>query len=211
MEIILLLAFSLIGFSKSLLLNIDGGKKEYCFYKTLFESDKIKISFLISSDKQERMKTTFKDEKGNLIYSTNETDQSGEYSSTDPLMAAKYTLCFLPQDDSKYFVSFDFFNMLESDLAKKPVSDNEIKGMSFEVNEIRRVFSEIEKNMRFEVDRRTRHGFILSEILVSIKWLTFFKIFVVGGLAVFQTIIIQRFFGKDKRVNTVKGAFKDGL
>ena len=52
---------------------------------------------------------------------------------------------------------------------------------------------------------------ILNDIISSIKNLTFFKLGIVFLLSVFQIIVIQKFFGPDKRVSSVKGAFSDGL
>ena len=83
--------------------------------------------------------------------------------------------------------------------------------MSEGVNELKASFQSFEKNFRFIVDRRTRHTTILTDIITSIKQLTFLKMAIILVLSVFQVIVIQRFFGPDKRVTTVKGAFSDGL
>ena len=83
--------------------------------------------------------------------------------------------------------------------------------MGNEVGDIKKVFGDIETNLKYAIDRKSRHFNILNDIISSIKNLTFFKLGIVFLLSVFQIIVIQKFFGPDKRVSSVKGAFSDGL
>ena len=83
--------------------------------------------------------------------------------------------------------------------------------MSTEVTDIRNVFQVIETNLKQGLDRKSRHLRILVDIIKSIKNLTFLKGLIVLLLTLFQIVVIQKFFGPDKRVTSVKGAFSDGL
>ena len=44
-------------------------------------------------------------------------------------------------------------------------------------------------------------------MITSIEKLSYAKIFILVLLSLFQILIIQRFFGKDKRVTKLPGAF----
>ena len=78
-----------------------------------------------------------------------------------------------------------------------------------DATEIQKTFQEIELNLKYTVDRKVQHTTILNDIINSIKNLTILKIVIVCLLSLFQVIVIQRFFGPDKRVSNIKGAFSD--
>ena len=136
--------------------------------------------------------------------------QNGEYKS-EILPIGEYSLCFKSLESNEFFISFEFYSYNENGIVKELAQDKEVKQMSEGVNELKASFQSFEKNFRFIVDRRTRHTTILTDIITSIKQLTFLKMAIILVLSVFQVIVIQRFFGPDKRVTTVKGAFSDGL
>ena len=58
----LLLIFTLIISISSLKVKLNGKQKDYCFTKTTYEEDTIKINFLVSSGKSEQITVTFKNE-----------------------------------------------------------------------------------------------------------------------------------------------------
>lgn len=90
----LLLIFTLIITISSLKVKLNGKQKDYCFTKTTYEEDTIKINFLVSSGKSEQITVTFKNEQQKIIYQET-ARQRGEYQS-DVLPAGDYTLCLSP-------------------------------------------------------------------------------------------------------------------
>ena len=195
---------------QSTLLQISSGKSEYCFYKDLVEEDTIHLNYIISSEQSEKVEVVFKSSgNGKDLYVEKEA-QNGEYKS-EILPIGEYSLCFKSLESNEFFISFEFYSYNENGIVKELAQDKEVKQMSEGVNELKASFQSFEKNFRFIVDRRTRHTTILTDIITSIKQLTFLKMAIILVLSVFQVIVIQRFFGPDKRVTTVKGAFSDGL
>ena len=195
---------------QSTLLQISSGKSEYCFYKDLVEEDTIHLNYIISSEQSEKVEVVFKSSgDGKDLYVEKEA-QNGEYKS-EILPIGEYSLCFKSLESNEFFISFEFYSYNENGIVKELAQDKEVKQMSEGVNELKASFQSFEKNFRFIVDRRTRHTTILTDIITSIKQLTFLKMAIILVLSVFQVIVIQRFFGPDKRVTTVKGAFSDGL
>lgn len=195
---------------QSTLLQISSGKSEYCFYKDLVEEDTIHLNYIISSEQSEKVEVVFKSSgNGKDLYVEKEA-QNGEYKS-EILPIDEYSLCFKSLESNEFFISFEFYSYNENGIVKELAQDKEVKQMSEGVNELKASFQSFEKNFRFIVDRRTRHTTILTDIITSIKQLTFLKMAIILVLSVFQVIVIQRFFGPDKRVTTVKGAFSDGL
>ena len=192
------------------LLQISSGKSEYCFYKDLVEEDTIHLNYIISSEQSEKVEVVFKSSgNGKDLYVEKEA-QNGEYKS-EILPIGEYSLCFKSLESNEFFISFEFYSYNENGIVKELAQDKEVKQMSEGVNELKASFQSFEKNFRFIVDRRTRHTTILTDIITSIKQLTFLKMAIILVLSVFQVIVIQRFFGPDKRVTTGKGAFSDGL
>lgn len=185
-------------------------KKDYCFYKDLTEPDTIRFTYIISSEKSEKVQIIFNQTSPQKnLYLENEA-QNGEYKS-DILLPGEYVLCFISQESNNFYITFEFYSFIENGIVKELAHDQEVKQMSEGVNELKNSFQNFEKNFKFIVDRRSRHSKILNDIISSIKKLTFLKLGIIVILSVFQVIVIQRFFGPDKRVTSVKGAFSDGL
>lgn len=206
-----LFLLSFLSFTSSLLLKIDHRRKEYCFRKTLLEDDKLQMSFIVSSDKSEKINVKLTNEKTGSVLFQSIGQQNGEFKSPTTLKEGKYMLCFLPQDRSTYFVSFDFNSYLETGMVNDLAKDKEVQLMVDDIREIKNVFEEIEKQMRYTNDRKFRHTTILKDIIRGLKNLTTLKVVIVGVFSVFQVFIIQKFFGPDKRVSTVKGAFSNNV
>lgn len=194
-----------------LLLRIDSERDKYCFHKKLEEPDIIEVNFLVTSDTAEKLNVVFQKKDSQVPIFEYNNKQNGDYNSGRPLPEGEYSLCFYPKDNKDFHISFEFSGYLESGRITKIAKDKEVKSVIEDANEITKVFREIEKSLKYLVDRKYRHTTILKDIIKSIKNLTFLKIFIVGILSVFQVFVIQRFFGPDKRVSSVKGAFQDGL
>lgn len=195
-----------VMFSGELLLQVKGKKKEYCFYKQLFDSDKIHFTYIVSSENKEQLKVRFyKSEDMTYLYSQ-DNEQQGEFKS-QLLQPGIYALCFYPQERTQYHISFDYYSQAETGIVKEIAHDKEVKQMYEHVVELKTLFQDFEKNFKFLVDRRNSHTGILEDIVHSIKNLTFLKICIIALLSLFQVLVIQKFFGPDKRVSSVKGGF----
>ena len=79
--------------------------------------------------------------------------------------------------------------------------------MSLGVQQLKLAINDFDKNLGFLADRRSRHHIILTDMINSIKTLSYIKIGILILLSVFQIFVIQRYFGKDKRITKLPGAF----
>jgi len=191
----------------SLKVKVDGSQKEYCFTKPIEQQDTMKIFFLISSGKTEQVDVIFKDQSGRILYQES-VKQRGDYQS-DVLPTGDYTLCFTPHSSNSYYISFDMQVTGESIAMKDLAKDKEVKGIKSGVLDLEKLFNDFEKNLKFIVDRRNHHHFILSKISKSIKYISIIKIIIIISLSIFQVFIITKFFGTDKRVSTIKAGKAD--
>ena len=206
----LLIILSIIISISSLKVKINGKQKDYCFTKTIYETeDTMKIFFLISSGKTEQVNVTFKNKDGKILYQE-VTRQRGEYQ-TDVLPSGEYTLCFSPRNTNEYYISFDMQIAGDSTVTKDLAKDKEVKGIKNGVVDLEKLFNDFEKNLKFIVDRRNHHHTILKDVVGSIKTISAIKILIIISLSLFQVFIITKFFGTDKRVSTVKAGSKDIL
>ena len=199
----------LVSNSVQLQFKINKALSPQCFEKEVVEPDVLRYTYLVTAEKKENVISVFSDKKTKeQIYSEMATE--GEFES-EKLEPGVYTKCFSSSQPSNSYITFEFFSQMEAGLVIDLAQDKEVKSMMEGVNDLKTAFQEFEKNFKFIVDRRTRHTQILEEIIKSIKNLTLLKIAIVGILGIFQVAIIKRFFGPDKTVHSVKGAFKDGL
>ena len=208
---------SLLYFSFSFSFNIPDVKDKYCFSKYIQKGDHITMSFMVSSSQKEliHVSLTFQKDKNSIkqnIYEVREKE-SGDYNSPDPTEEGYYELCFYSKKGKDIFVNMEFFTLYEEHDIKKIATDKEIKTINNDIKEVRDVVDKIESNARHLNTRKYNHLNILKQYITSIKRLTYLKIFAVALLSLFQIYVVQKFFGPNKRVSTIKGVFsgKDGV
>ena len=208
---------SLIYFSFSFSFNIPDTKEKYCFSKYIQKGDHITMSFMVSSSQKEliHVSLTFQKDKNSIkqnIYEVREKE-SGDYNSPDPTEEGYYELCFYSKKGKDLFVNMEFFTLYEEHDIKKIATDKEIKTINNDIKEVRDVVDKIESNARHLNTRKYNHLNILKQYITSIKRLTYLKIFAVALLSLFQIYVVQKFFGPNKRVSTIKDVFsgKDGV
>ena len=208
---ILFLITTLLPFSTSLQFKVSGEKQTYCFAKTINDNDIISFSYIVSAETSEPIKVELKYTIDNKIIYKEDNEEGGSYRSEDGESGGKYELCFYLNNDHKFHISFDFTTLGEGGNIQELAQDKDVQEMGTELKAITGAFTEIENNARHINDRRFRHSKILSKIIKSIDDLTFMKIAVVAILSLLQVFIIRRFFGPDKRVSKVKGAYSTEL
>jgi hypothetical protein len=208
---------SLIYFAFTFSFNIPDTKEKYCFSKYIQKGDHITMSFMVSSSQKEliHVSLTFQKDKNSIkqnIYEVREKE-SGDYNSPDPTEEGYYELCFYSKKGKDIFVNMEFFTLYEEHDIKKIATDKEIKTINDDIKEVRDVVDKIESNARHLNTRKYNHLNILKQYITSIKRLTYLKIFAVALLSLFQIYVVQKFFGPNKRVSTIKGVFsgKDGV
>ena len=72
--------------------------------------------------------------------------------------------------------------------------------MKKDLLEVSNLFENLEKNIRFIMDRRNKHADIVTQITNSVRNITVFKVFVVIIMSVIQILLIKRFFGNSKKI-----------
>ena len=76
-----------------------------------------------------------------------------------------------------------------------------IHNLKSDVNKISDIFEEMEKNIRFIMDRRTKHTDVMHNIVGSIRNLSMFKVFLILCVSFIQVFLIKRFMGNNKVVS----------
>lgn len=207
LELIIISIIFLFKKTYQTLLLIQNSKKRYCFTKEIVEEeDYLEVSYIISSSKKESIFVMLTKKKENKILFQQDRKQSGNYKS-EVLEIGIYELCFYPNTKSDFYLSFEFYSYQETGVIKDLAIDKEFKNMSLGVQQLKLAINEFDKNLGFLTDRRSRHHIILTNMIDSIKKLSYIKIIILVLLSLFQIFIIQRFFGKDKRVTKLPGAF----
>ena len=73
--------------------------------------------------------------------------------------------------------------------------------MKSDVSKISEIFEDMEKNIRFIMDRRTKHTEVMQNIVGSIRNLSLFKIFLILCVSFIQVFLIKKFMGNSKVVS----------
>ena len=214
--LLLILFLYLIPFSFAFSFGFNDEKEKYCFKKYIQKGDHITINFMLASTEKETIHAllTYQKDKNSPKQNLFEVidKESGDYNSQNPTEEGYYELCFFSKKGKYIYVNMEFSSLYEGHDIKKLATDKELKIFNQDIKEIKDVVDKIEMNARHLNTRKYRHLKILKQIITSIKRLTYLKIFAVALLSLFQIYIVQKFFGPDKRVSTIKGVFsgKDG-
>ena len=203
----------LISLSYSLSFRVNDRYEKYCFNKFIKSGDQLTISFIITSFPKELINVDLvyqKEKYGTktTIYQVNDKDH-GDYKSENTSEEGYYELCFYSKKGKEFYVSMEFYTLFEDRNIKNIATDKDVKNINNDIKEIQTAFENIQINARHINDRKYIHLKILQQLMDSIKRLTFLKLFTIAILSAFQIYIIQKFFGKDKRVSSIKGGFSD--
>ena len=194
----------------SFLYKISGKKDKYCFRKIIDENDTLSVSFVVSTDQSDQIKVTLTRLFNNEIIYKEEKTESGIFKSEKGEDGGKYELCFYPLSDNKFYISFEFYTIEEENI-KELAKDIDIQYMVEEFKAVNTAFTEIENNARHINDKRFRNTKILRKIINSVENWTIIKIIIISLLSILQVFIIRKFFGPDKRLSKVKGAYSTEL
>ena len=208
----LLIFLIFISYSHSFSFGVKDTYEKYCFNKYITEKDQITVSFGITSYPKELINVDFtyskeKHSAKTMIYQV-ANKNSGSYKSQNP-SEGYYELCFYSKKGKEFYVSMEFYTLFEEHNLKEMATDKDFKTINKDIKELKNDFDKIQANSRHLIDRKFWHNSILSKLTISIKKLTYLKIFCISVLSIFQIYIIQKFFGPDKRVSSIKGAFSD--
>jgi hypothetical protein len=90
--------------------------------------------------------------------------------------------------------------------------DENLHEMKKDVSDITLMFEEMEKNVKFIMDRRNKHSAVITDIGYSIRHITYLKIAVVILVSLLQVFLIHRFFGGSKKTSmSYSGATHAGI
>ena len=206
-----IIIINIIYFSSSLIIDISKRKNEFCFYKSIeYEDDTLVFNYLISSSNKEELEVSLHNLDTNKMLYHKRNEQKDEFKLRQ-ISKGTFKLCFFFFFINLFQLTFDFYSFKESGIIKSLADENELVDINKGVNILRKKYIEFEKNMKFLTDRKSKHSDILSELMNNVKKLTFFKIFIILIVSIFQILLIMNLFKNDKRVKKIEGAFKDGL
>ena len=209
--LIIFIIFSfLISNIYSFLYKISGKKDKYCFRKIIEENDTLSVSFVVSSENSDTIKVILTRLFNNEIIYIEDKTESGFFKSEKGEDGGKYELCFFPFSNNKFYISFEFYTIEEENI-KELAKDIDIQYMVEEFKAVNTAFTEIENNARHINDKRFRNTKILRKIINSVENWTIIKIIIISLLSILQVFIIRKFFGPDKRLSKVKGAYSTEL
>ena len=177
---------------------VETGKKDkYCFYKNIDSDDTVNVSYVISGDNDEKVNVVLVHEQDNKVIYEQHNSGSGEFKH-EKTIGGKHKLCFLPLHAGSYYISFEFFTLLEKGHTIDMAKDQNLHEMKTDVTNITFMFEEMEKNIRFIMDRRSKHTIVIGEIVTSIRHISYLKILVVVLVSLLQVFLIHKFFGGKK-------------
>jgi hypothetical protein len=201
MKVVLLVLTTVL--SQLLLVNsvlIETGKRSnYCIHKEFHEGDTMHASYVISGENEEKVSAILQDPNGGKLFEKHESD--GADNKYDVKLSGNYKLCFYTQGSSSYYISFEFYSVFEKGHTLDMAKDANIDLMKKDVNDITLMFEEMEKNIKFIMDRRNKHTMVLNDIGSSIKHISYFKILVVVLVSLLQVFLINRFLGGSKKAS----------
>lgn len=193
-----LLTLLLLNISvNSIMVVTKANKNKYCFTKHAVRTEQISFSFVTSSEDMEYVDVSLMDSHQNVLFQAKETEQ-GKFTG-EVKESGYHTLCFFTLTKNEYYISFEFFTDEDKTNASILAKDTSLHNMKKEVSEMSRMLEEIERNLRFILDRRSVHHTAIIGMTNSIRHLSYVKIFVITLISLIQIVIIQKFFANSSK------------
>lgn len=176
--------------------------KEFCITKEILQGDDIKASFMFSGKHQSDFYTVLKNPHSKILYENKvNTGSIVKYKDNDEIRVSvtysgEHALCFTAFKDSNAVVSFEFYTLNESGHIISVAKDDALTDMNKNVTVISYLFEEIEKNLKFYVERRDIHSKFTNEVINILEQVTFFKILIFSLFSLFQVYLIRKLFAK---------------
>ncbi len=201
------------------MVKVNGINKDYCFAYNVFIKTEMKISYSVASEHEEKFDVKVTNNNSTELYfkhhmkkEQGRVNQKQEGRTEFTIDKGRVELCFIPLEEKKqYLISFDMIISFSNEKIANLGTDEGMKNVLKEVKEIKGVIDELEVSLKHTADGKFNHLRVLGNILNSIKILSYLKIGMYLVFSVIQAFIIIKFFGPDKRVSKIMGAYSDGL
>ncbi len=160
---------------------------------------------MISGQEEDKTHTRIKGPHSTDYYD-NKIIESQSFKSSEEIkikieFSGVYSLCFISKSNSDIVTSFEYFTANESghliNIAKNGVFEEIYKN----VTTVSYLFEEIERNLKYYVERKETHAKIIEDVIALIGKLTFYKIFIILLITCLQIFLIRKFFKSDKQIN----------
>ena len=149
-----------LSLTNQLMLVLDKNK-EFCIYKDLLSNDNLKVSYIVSGDAEVEKSVSVKiyDANQRQMYNNYKIDKNLSKDDVELKISTKttYSICFTSTND-KVMVSFEIFTLSESGHIISLAKDETIDEVYKNITVVGYLFEEIEKNMKFFVERREVHA-----------------------------------------------------
>ena len=188
---------------------IETGKKQsYCFYKRVDSSDELHASFVVSGENEEKVNAILYKPNGGVLFESHNSDGHDQKFQIEEV--GDYKFCFFPHGTNSYYISFEFFTLYEKGHTLNLAKDENIHDMKKDVTQMSLMFEEMEKNIKFIMDRRNKHTMVMNEIGSAIKHISYFKMVVIILVSLLQIFLISKFMGGSSKKSSV-GYSTNGL
>ena len=204
MEFKLILIFYILGNINTIMFKTEKSLREYCFFKTINSNDQfIFFNFASIGEKKEVVQAVLRQltPERKVIHSLSQSEPG--FYKTNPLQSGKYDLCFYPTSTNIFSINFNFYSSEDGEFSNI-ATDTQFKVMKVKMDDINIKMTTLENNAHNLVNTKFSHFLYLSDYIREIKFLTFIKILIVAIVSIFQIYVIQKMFGDDKRMSTIK-------
>ncbi len=146
----------LVSYINSIMVVLGPNKKSFCAVKNFPEESILKMSYVVSGENEKIIKGVLTNEKDVELFSKEE-ENNGQYH-LEVKESGHYKLCFYLKEDAECIVSFDYVNHLETSHITKLAKDDAFSKMSQNLTDISEMFDEMEKGLKFYVERSEAHN-----------------------------------------------------
>ncbi len=175
-------------------------KKKFCVNKDIKIGDELKGSYVCTGEKQDMVYITLEGPFSKMYYNNKEynTYKSNSEFSLHIDYEGNYNLCFENKGKTNSVITFDLFTNEEAGHIINLAKDEQFEEMYKNVTIISYLFEEIEKNLKFYVDRRETHTKLINDIIAIVQNITFYKVLIMVLLCFFQVFLIRKLFSNKK-------------
>jgi hypothetical protein len=197
LNIFISLLFIQFQYYYSLIIETNGKKDQYCVRKRFDDDDQLNLHFFVTGELVGDVSVTIYDPNGLIFYTKEKV--SNDNTTKETKLPGQYKLCFQSLISLEIYISFEFYSLHEQGHVLNLAKDADLHDLKKDTNDISLLFEEIENNIRFTMDRKNKHNDILTDLITSIRHMSYLKILVIVLVSLLQVFLVKKFYGGNSK------------
>jgi hypothetical protein len=178
-----------------------------CLKKEITQDDTLFFEYIVSGEQEDTLHVLIYDGKENVVYQKYHSKEDHFEKKNETLTKDTYRVCFYTVNDASFYVTFELYTKSEKGDFIDIATDENVNEMKTDLISVHDLFENIEKYIKFNIDRRTAHSKAINNLTDNLKSIYYWKFFIFLSVCLLQIFFIRKFFGSDSKATFDRNPF----